>query len=235
MKPDIILINSHGLKSKKSLKIPGYRIYEINTTDSPDDGSVIAVKYDISHKLYDDFDTDVLAIEIITTLGSIIIVTTYLPPRRSYLPFTDFYRLLNNNIPTYIRGDLNGRHTYFGNRDNNTVGKSLIQLINQGIVIHLGPNFPTYIRHGAATKPDKILANKHHHLNMILEPGNITTSDHLPIIFRLSTKPFVIPQPQLYNVHKANWDDFQRILDTKIHIKELTHCTAEQIEKEIAN
>lgn len=48
------------------------------------------------------FDTDVLATQIETTLGPIIIATTYLPPRRPYLPVTDFYRLLNNNIPTYL-------------------------------------------------------------------------------------------------------------------------------------
>ncbi len=48
----------------------------------------------------------------------------------------------------------------FGNNSENTVGKSLMQLINQGIMIHIGPHFPTYLSHGAATNPDKILANK---------------------------------------------------------------------------
>ncbi len=36
--PDLILINSHGLKSNEVLKIPGYKIYKINYTESLADG-----------------------------------------------------------------------------------------------------------------------------------------------------------------------------------------------------
>ena len=99
--PDIILINSHGLKSTEHLKIPGFKTYKINYTESHADGSAIAIKYNIPHKLFDDFDTDVLAVEIPTNLGPVIISTLYLPPRRPYLPFTDIYKLLNNNVPAY--------------------------------------------------------------------------------------------------------------------------------------
>ncbi len=129
--PEIILINSHGVKSSEFLKIPGYKTYKINSSESIADGSAIAVKYSIAHKLFDDFDTDVSAIEVDTTLGPLIIATTYLPPRRPYVPFPDFYRFLNISIPTYILGDLNGRHRSFGNHNENAVGKSLTELINQ--------------------------------------------------------------------------------------------------------
>ena len=76
MSPDIILINSHGLHSDEALKIPGYKIHKINTLNSHADGSAIAIKFDIPQKLQDDFDTDVLAIEVNTSLGPIIIATT---------------------------------------------------------------------------------------------------------------------------------------------------------------
>ncbi len=142
--PDIIVLNSHGLKSSEELKIPGYRIYKINYSESLSDGSAIAIKYNIKHKLYDDSDTDFLAVELHTSLGPIIIATTDLPPRRPFLPYTDMHRLLSNNIPTYILGDFNARHTAFGNRDNNTVGRSLVNLINQGGMVYLGPHFPTF-------------------------------------------------------------------------------------------
>ncbi len=119
------------------------------------DGSAIGIKYNIGHKLFDDFITDVLAIEIETSLGPIQIATTYLPPRRPFLPYPDIHRLLSNNIPTYILGDFNGRHTTFGNSDNNTVGKSLHKLIHQRKLLHLGPQFPTYFSHNSSTNPDK--------------------------------------------------------------------------------
>ncbi len=82
-----------------------------------------------------------------TNLGPIMVTTTYVPPRKPFLPFTDIYRLLNNNIPTYIIGDFNARHTHFGNKEKNTVkSKSLVNIINQGKMFHLGPFFPTFIR-----------------------------------------------------------------------------------------
>ena len=138
------MLNSHGLKHNEELKIPGYKVHKINYAQSISDGSAIAIKFDINHKLYDDFDTDFLAVEVETSLGPIVIATTYLPPRRPFLPYTDMHRLLSNSIPTYILGDFNGRYTTFGNRDSNTVGKSLINFINQGKMIHLGPHFPTF-------------------------------------------------------------------------------------------
>ncbi len=82
--PDIILLNSHGLKSNEELKIPGYRTYKINYSESLSDGSAVATRYNIKHKLYDDFDTDFLAVELDTSLGPIIIAATYLPPRRPF-------------------------------------------------------------------------------------------------------------------------------------------------------
>ena len=140
------------------------------------------------------------------------------------------HKLLSNSIPTYIIGDFNGKHTSFGNRDNNTVGKSLISLINQGKMIHLGPHFPTYYSHNSTTNPDKIFANKHHYLNCICEPGDITTSDHLPIIFKLSTKPFIKEKPKVYNLNKADWDVFKQHLNSRINVTNLENTTTEQLE-----
>ncbi len=215
MNPDIILINSHGLKNDSKLKIPGYCTYQINSTNSISDGSAIAVRYNVQHKLKDDFITDFLAVELQTTLGPIMVATTYLPPRRPYLPYPDMYSLLNNSIPTYIIGDFNGSHRYFGNSSNNTVGKSLSTLMDQGNLLHLGPHFSTFISHRSATSPDKIFSNKQHYLNYYSEPGNITTSDHIPIIFHLSTKPYYIKQEEKYEQGRADWQLFKTILDNK--------------------
>ena len=121
--PDVILINSHGLKSNQTLNIPGYKIHKINSSETTYDGSAIAIKINTSHEIYDDFLTDVLAMQIETSLDPIIIATTYLPSRRPYLPYPDIHRFINNTIPTYIIGDLNANHRMFGNHCNNTVGK----------------------------------------------------------------------------------------------------------------
>ena len=150
------------MKSTEQLKIPGYKICKLNCTECLADGSAIVVKYNIQHKLYDDFDTDVLAVEIQRSLGSIIILTTYLPPRRHNLPFIDIYRLLNNSIRNYIIADFNARYKHFVNSDNKIVGESLINLINQCKLIHLGLYFPLYLHTNSATTLDRIISNKNH-------------------------------------------------------------------------
>ncbi len=187
----------------------------------------------MQHKLLDDFDTYFLAIEIHTTQGPILIATTYLPPRRPYLPFPDMYRLLNNNIPTLILGDFNCSHTRLGSSTNNTVGKSIVNLIDQGNLIHLGPQFPTYISHNAATNPDKVFTNKHNYLNTLIEPGNITTSDHIPIILTLSTRPIYIKTKEFFQYNKANWEQFKEILSDKITVKNLDNYTTNEIDNEV--
>ncbi len=204
-------------------------MHKINYNESLSDGSAIAIKYNIKYKLYDNFDTDFLAVEIDTNLGPVIISATYLPPRRPYLPDTDMHKLLSNSIPTYIIGDFNGKHTSFGNRENNTVGRSLMSLINQGKMIHLGPHFPTFYSHNSTTNTDKIFANKHNYLNCTCEP-ELTTSDHLPIIFNLSTKPFIKEKPKIYNFHKANWDVFKQHLNSHITVTNLESTSTEHLE-----
>lgn len=235
IKPDIILLNSHGLKNTESLKIPGYVIHKINTTETISDGSAIAIKHGIFHKLKDDFITDFIAIEVNTTQGPVIIATTYLPPRRPFLPFPDMYKLLNNNIPVYILGDFNCSHTIFGNRNNNTVGKNIAHLINSGNLLHLGPHFPTYIRQGSATNPDKVFSNKQCYHNVQIEAGEVTSSDHIPIILRLSTKPFYIKERETYHYRRANWDLFRNTLEQKTQVKPLHNYTPQQVEEEVTN
>ena len=89
--PDIILLNSHGLRDIEHLKVPGYTIHKINTSQEANDGSAIGVKHNIPFKLKDDYLTDVLSIQINTTLGPLNLATTYLPPRRPYLYLIQTY------------------------------------------------------------------------------------------------------------------------------------------------
>ena len=100
--------------------------------------------------------------------------------------------------------------------------------------MQLGPYFPTIIRHNSTTTPDKIIANKHHYHNTICEPGNVATSDHIPIFFfQISTVPFISQQPPVYKYHKADRDTFQKILDEKLQSNALDWASIGQIEVEL--
>ncbi len=117
-----------------------------------------------------------------------------------------------------------------GNGANNRVEKSLINLINQGKMLHLGPHFPIFVSATSATSPDKIFSNKHHYLNCLSEPGEITTSDHIPIILRIAITPFIVETPPTYNTKKANWELFRETLNNRTQVNNLNSCNLEQIE-----
>ena len=110
------------------------------------------------------------------------------------------------------------------------MGKSLINLINRGKIIHLGQDFSIFYTHNSTTNPDKIFANKHHYLDYTCEPGEVTTSDHLLIIFKLSSIPFIKEKPKMYKTHQADWDLFQLELDSQINVTNLEGNTTEQLE-----
>jgi len=61
----------------------------------------------------DTFEEDVLAVQIETIRGPIIILTAYQPPRYPYLP-KDLLKFRRKPIPVYCLGDLNVIHINFG-------------------------------------------------------------------------------------------------------------------------
>ena len=99
--PDVILLNSTGCKDDSKIKIFGYNVHQKNTLAENHAGIAIAVRRNLTYQLMDDIPGDILAIRIETGKGPIVIVTTYLPPRRHYVPEAEFRDLLNKNIPVY--------------------------------------------------------------------------------------------------------------------------------------
>ena len=231
--PDILLINSHGLSHNNTLHIHNYTTHKINTNNELHDGSAILVKENIKHKIIEDFDTDVLQISIETSTGKINIATTYLPPRRPYLPFTDFHKLASNSEPTYIIGDLNAKHPCLGSSRSNTVGKGLDIMIKANKLIHLGPNFPTFIGHHTQSTPDIILGNKHIFHNHVITAGPTTASDHLPLIIKLTTLPITTPTIARPHYKQANWEEFKIYINNNIKQPNKSHLNKEEIEQSI--
>lgn len=145
--PNIILLNSHGCTMDQPINIYIYIVHQRNHTQEKNDGVAIAIKRNVNYVLIDDFEDEVIAAKVMTTLGDVIIATTYLLPRRNYLPAPDILKLMNYNCPVYILGDFNAHHHVFGNKNNNQVGNTLNTLLQTGHLIHLGPPFSTFIGH----------------------------------------------------------------------------------------
>ena len=104
---DIVLLNSTGIRDPGRIKLFTYNVYKRNINNEDHAGIAIAVKQNIRHRILDDFQDDILAIEVYTPRGPIIIATYYQPPRRNYISIQDVASLMRKNIPVYLLGDMN--------------------------------------------------------------------------------------------------------------------------------
>lgn len=211
---DIILINSHCNVDNEPFKIFNYNTFQCNKNNENHAGAAIAIKKSIKFKLHDDFNTDLLAVTIETLQGPLTVGTAYIPPRQNYLNIIDYHKLLKFNNPVYFIGDLNAVHPSIGNTTANTRGNNLYHLISRGLCYHVGPNFPTYFSHNAATSPDIILRNHLAFYNVLSLPGPLTPSDHIPIIMTISANPIQIPIRPRLHFRKARWKEYKSHLLT---------------------
>ena len=210
--PDIILINSHGNKNTEPITIFNYNVYQNNPSDRNNDGVAIAIKRSIQHKIEDNFDEAYMATVITTTLGPVCVATGYQPPRRPAISPITINRIFRRNHPTFFIGDLNATHRNFGQTHNNIAGDILNDFVARGVINKTGPEFKTVINPRGSGNPDIILQNNNcfHHTSST--PGPITTSDHIPIIFEISSSPQLKPAAPRLQVHKAKWEPFKQLL-----------------------
>ena len=225
--PHIILLNATGRKQEEPLKIYGYNIHRKNISNEDHSGIAIAIQRHLRYKILDNTTNDVLAIEIDTLRGPVIVCTAYLPPRRPLFPYQDLLPLIRKNLPVYIIGDLNARHSSLGHTTNNAVGNAVNNLINRNLITHLGPEFKTWISPIGSGTPDIVLANQHAHYNIAIKQGPLTSSDHLPVIIKLSTKPILISGNKRYKIEEADWAKFKKEIQGKVN----TITTQEEIGK----
>lgn len=230
--PDIILINSHGRREGEDIRLYNYTTYKKNYLNEMHDGVAIALKKDIKHKLIDNLEENYLGVTIETTQGEICIITGYQPPRRQHIPLQNLLQISRRNIPAYFLGDLNAAHRTLGHRRNNASGKLIYDLINNGSLTHHGPQFPTFITANSQGTPDIVLSNNRHIHNMHITQGKLTTSDHIPIIVKLSASPIQIPCAPRLDLKRANWEAFKAELG-KVQRPELNNTPASNINKEM--
>ena len=118
-------------------------------------------------------------------------------------------RIAMNHFPTYIIGDMNARHPLLWGNTVNRVGRKLSSLVQQGKLMHLGPDFPTFVTHNSATSPDIVLCNRRCHHNILIERGPLTASDHLPIIITVDTGIIKVPISPKLQIYKTDWNSFR--------------------------
>ena len=190
-----------------------YNVYQRNKSNELHAGISIAVKKNIKHQILDDTIDDVLAVKLETSRGPIILCTLYIPPRHNILPMQDLMKFIRKTIPVYIIGDMNARHPVLGYSNSNAVGNGIRNLMQRNLIYHLGPEFDTWFRPPRKGRPDIVLGNRNVHHNISIQAGPASTSDHVPLIIKVSGKPIVIKGKEKYKIKKANWNKFKEHLE----------------------
>ena len=152
--------------------------------------------------------------ELTTTKGPIIILTNYSPPRRNFIPIGEIENILQRNIPVYFAGDINAHIPALGFARYNNNGRIIKFLIERDKTNLMGPDFRTFIHRNG--KPDLVFSNKLAFLSFAILRGKLTSSDHLPVILRLSTKPITKAGTERFKFANANWELFKEKIEEKI-------------------
>ena len=212
--PDLILINEHGVPDSENIKVYGYEVIQKNPTQHRFDGVAIAVKRGLKFKRGQELEEGYLSVVLETSLGPVEIATGYQPPRRGYLPNHSLIQLFSKPHPVIFMGDLNANTAISGYRSLNGAGRSLNALIDRGVTQRIGPSFPTFYSPTTSTKPDIVLINRVVTYNYFITEGPVTTSDHIPILMRISTAPIQVEIPKRKSLRKADWEKYREILMT---------------------
>ena len=99
---DVVLLNEHSIKPKEEIKLIALNVYKANTLDERRCGCAIGVRKNLVYRIREDYFSDLLSIEIETSLGPIIVATSYIPPRIGYLHYPDYFRLFSYRKPVYL-------------------------------------------------------------------------------------------------------------------------------------
>ena len=224
--PDIILLNSTSINDNNKIKIYNYNIIQRNMLSEKSAGIAIAVRKNIKYRLLDDFQDDILGIELNTTKGLIIILTNYSPPRRNYVPIAEIENILQKQLPVYFAGDINASIPALGYATYNHTGRIIRNLIIRDKIKLLGPEFRTLIHRNG--RPDIVFSNKLAFLNYAIIQGKLSSSDHLLVIIKLSTKPIVNIGQEKHYFSEADWDLFKEKIESKIDIENENHTLLER-------
>ena len=231
IQPDIILLNEISTLPK-GMKLRNY--YSMPNEIGPHSGTAILVKMGITLSPIELVNEHIQAIKIKTTYGDAIISTAYIAPTNPLIPTIEINKLLSYNLPLLIIGDFNAHHPILNNvtpsRPTDNKGRTLTALINKKNLCYLGPPFYTFVTNRAKGRPDVILCNnKFKIFHYQIDRGNSIGSDHVPIIFKMSIKPFREVRQAKLNIKSLNITAYQDQLKT-LEINTLNHKSLAEID-----
>ena len=113
----------------------------------------------------------------------------------------------------------------------NNKGTLLKELVERHNMKYLGPDFPTLVKRNG--RPDAISGTKWAHFNITIKPGELTSSDHIPLYIKISTRAIPKETVNKFNYKKANWDKYKRIIESNTTLNDMNNKSKDKIDSEV--
>lgn len=228
-KIDIVLLAETFLKPHIPFQIRNFTVHRNDRIQQGHGGVAIANRSSINHKLVSSILTqhiETLTIEILVNNNPIKISVAY-NPRASIHFKDDIRKLTDTNDQFMIFGDFNAHHQSWNCHNMNTSGKSLYELHqNSGFIIY-NTNEHTHYPHSGRTPStiDLLLSNSGMNFDLRTHHDHFM-SDHAPIICSTGSDVHHTQQ-KIFDYSKANWGQYRRIINEKIHELPVPNITNE--------
>ncbi|KAJ3649664.1 hypothetical protein Zmor_021391 [Zophobas morio] len=167
---------------------------------------------------------EVIAANVLIAQTSLTVICHYNPPTEKISS-----RLLQyvSQLPNaFLIGDLNCRHTDFGDNSTNSNGRKLVNHLINHSIIRLENRQPTLINHHGESIPDHTIISENliPKFNPSCQIGTTVTSDHLPL-----TAPLLLPAPPpiptyitIHDNKHADWAKYQRHITENLPVINIT-------------
>lgn len=214
----IMLINETKLKANDKFNINGYQVLRNDRPSETASGGVCAI---ISNKI--PFVTITLPMTTLETvgfklLGGIHIISAYNPPS-NHFTLTELNKLMQIGKRVILAGDLNSKHTNWGCQSIDTNGRTLNQFLLSSNSNLLFTDEPTHFPENFNTPStiDIVIAKN---VSNISNPEAVAelTSDHNPILLRLTNQQINEHTINIRTYSDTNWNHFRKYLDNSINL-----------------
>lgn len=189
---DIAFITETFLRPGDSFYLPDHSITRLDRISPQKGGGVaIAIRRSLKYKMLPDFRlsfVEAVGVELESPDGPITIIAMYCPAQckdsdGSTVRFkNDIHKLTRRRGQFVLAGDLNARHSLWGNSRNNKNGIVLAEDLQAGHYVILHPDSPTYYSSvGVGSTLDIALTNMADGCSMLRAITELS-SDHLPAV-----------------------------------------------------
>ena len=187
-------------------------------------GVAIAIRRGLEFRALPDYHLTVIeaiGIELQTPDGPIEVIAAYCPLQTKHSDGStnrlknELQKLTRRQGRFILAGDLNARHSLWGNVRNNRNGVVLAEDLPAGHYVVLHPDSPTYYSPaGVGSTLDIVITNMADNLS---NPNAITdlSSDHLPVVLTVEQEINRRPMHRRKNYHRANWNQLQRFVEDR--------------------